>query len=709
MREQRLFPGIDVNTHGDTHPTLAAVASTSAPLLRHRSSTLKPPKKQPTRLNLFPSPLATASNGSPSSRSPAPVSRAKSTTYPSSLPTLSYTSATTRPVSPGPAQSLSLASNHATGIRAHFAQLLPRHAVFLVRITIHQLNNVPLVRGEFGVRWKVKGVTNGGILGKVKARGKGKGKLGNAKGYATPTTSTTFQDAQDSVQRTKESDKDSGSLLDHSASVSDTHSIAASSSAHSYDHGLPWSLPRSRSLGQSHPHATPRNIPALVVSSNSSHAPSPPVSRSVSGTSIISTPSSAQSKLHLPAHYLSTEWHPQSQTYSPLFTTAMHEEPVPSLADTPPTDGYAPANGQTPFVQLKEHNVVWERTLDFVVQMNVSKESGELNDCPAKLVVMQRVIPGDADAPRNPRVGAIHLNLAQYVGAGVVTRRYLLRQSKTNATLKLTIQLEHTGGATSYTAPPLPKGEILSGVTGILESDTYHNRPRTLGLYSSSSSGSSDSLSSGDSSPSALPSEKDQSKGQGARRRKNKPKRKHFDPSKLPDVRGPRATEKLIEAIFNPVPVTSPTQVNAFTYLIGIYDEQDGAYEGGDQASPHSRCKKEISETSVDGVESPFFYGDVPLEGKDGEQALERGAECQDSESDYHSSRSRCSGSPRASEGEHSPRNKRSLRSIGSRLGLQLDLRSEHDVVGENTVRNNDHAVAGEEKRPWWQKVLRSA
>lgn len=50
---------------------------------------------------------------------------------------------------------------------------------------------------------------------------------------------------------------------------------------------------------------------------------------------------------------------------------------------------------------------------------------------------LQRVIHGDPDAPRNPRVGSIYLNLAQYVSAGIVTRRYLLRQSKTNATLKV--------------------------------------------------------------------------------------------------------------------------------------------------------------------------------------------------------------------------------------------------------------------------------
>lgn len=50
---------------------------------------------------------------------------------------------------------------------------------------------------------------------------------------------------------------------------------------------------------------------------------------------------------------------------------------------------------------------------------------------------MQRVISGDPDAPQNPRLGAVYLNLAEYADAGSVTRRYLLRESKTNATLKV--------------------------------------------------------------------------------------------------------------------------------------------------------------------------------------------------------------------------------------------------------------------------------
>ncbi|KAL4076744.1 hypothetical protein V8B97DRAFT_1866834 [Scleroderma yunnanense] len=646
----------------DSHASLAAAASSSAPLLRHRSSTLKPP----ARLNIPPP------NGQP-------------------LTTNGHATTTAR---------------QPTGIRAHFAHLLPRHAVFLLRISIHELNNVPLVRGEFGVRWKVKGVTNGGLLGKVRGRAKGKGK---AQSTPTPSTPSVAQDAHGSLKgkaKARESDVDNASLLDASASISDTHSIAASSSnhSHSHDQGSPVSLARPRTGSRGH--AQPRNIPTLVISSNSP-APSPVITRNVSGSSIISSIASSAShsahpNLHPPAHYLSAQWHPQLQPYSSTLSLATHSAPkshVISLADTPPTDGYTPANGQTPFVVLRDHNVVWDQTLDFAVQMGVARESGELGECPAKLIVMQRVIPGDPDAPRNPRVGSVYLNLAQYVGAGIVTRQYLLRQSKTNATLKLTIQLEHTGGALSYVAPPLPRGEILSGIAGLLDSETYRNYPSALGLYSSSS-GSSDSLSyaSSDSSPSAPHHPQSQGPAGETRvrprqRRTKNQKRKPFDPTKLPDLRGPRATEKLIEAIFNPAPVTSPTRVTPFTYLIEGYDEHDGAYEGGDQASLEREHKRDgKSALGDDGLS----YGNTSWEEQEDMWGLDHDTKHPGSESDYQSVQS----GPLLIESSEHPL--KSKRSIGSRLGLRTDMKNGEaagvDVGGE---------AATIEKRVWWQKVLR--
>lgn len=520
--------------------------------------------------------------------------------------------------------------------------------------------------------------------------------------------------------RERDSDMDNASLLDASTSISDTHSIAASSSthSHSHNHGSPVSLARGRAgaHNQTHPH----NIPTLVVSSNSSSTPAPVISRNISGTSVGSTLSSAshsmRPNLHLPAHYLSTEWYPQLQAYSSTLSLASQGSPrshAPSLADTPPTDGYTPAKGQTPFVGLKDHNVIWEQTLNFVVQMGVARETGELGECPVKLMVMQRVIHGDPDAPRNPRVGSIYLNLAQYVSAGIVTRRYLLRQSKTNATLKLSIQLEHTGGALSYVAPPLPKGEILSGVAGLLESDTYRNCPSALGLYSSSS-GSSDSLSdvSSDSSPFAsYPPQGQGPAGQNKvhtrQRRTKSHKRKPFDPSKLPDIRGPRATEKLIEAIFNPAPVTTPTRVTPFTFLLEVYDEQDGAYEGEDQGSlerGHDRYGK-------------FVFGNIEatcgitsFEERENMEELGQNMKQLDSESDYQSARSGGSVLLHTDDGEYPLRSKRSLRSIGSQLGLRADGKNgdaANEEVAASTASVDVGATPIAEKRLWWQKVLR--
>lgn len=71
-------------------------------------------------------------------------------------------------------------------------------------------------------------------------------------------------------------------------------------------------------------------------------------------------------------------------------------------------------------------------------------DSALLLPCPLKLVVTQ---PRDKDKdkedlphphkPSNPRLGAVYLDLAQYAEKGEVSRRYLLRESKTNALLKV--------------------------------------------------------------------------------------------------------------------------------------------------------------------------------------------------------------------------------------------------------------------------------
>ena len=44
------------------------------------------------------------------------------------------------------------------------------------------------------------------------------------------------------------------------------------------------------------------------------------------------------------------------------------------------------------------------------------------------------------------RFGLLVLNLAEYAAGGAVTRRYLLNESKSNATLKVSCYLSHPKG-----------------------------------------------------------------------------------------------------------------------------------------------------------------------------------------------------------------------------------------------------------------------
>lgn len=375
---------------------------------------------------------------------------------------------------------------HVGGLRAHIHQLLPRHALFHVRVNIHQLASVPLVKGEFGVRWKFKNVKSR----KEHKHDKGKSK---ADGHNADTDDDDEHD---------HADVDQISMEDSAGGAHNSHG----------------------------------NLPSVVIS-DSHHS---------SSTSAASTRPASPSPY---AQYLNSDWLPPSY----LVHSNSHSSHPDSTGYSTPHGGYAHARGMTPFVKLQDHNIVWEYTLNTVVQMDVNRDTMDLLPNELKLVVMQRVIPGDIDAPHNPRLGAIYLNLAEYAGADSVTRSYLLCQSKTNATLKLTIELEHIGGEKNFKAPLLPKGEILSGVAGILE-NVYSIRPRALDLYGMYYDRE----------------DQDEKQRNGATLRNCK---EPFDISNLSSSFGPRTTETLIEAIFNPVPTHSEKE-SPFTYYVPL-EQQD--------------------------------------------------------------------------------------------------------------------------------------
>ena len=285
------------------------------------------------------------------------------------------------------------------GIRAQIGHLLPRHANFRARIQIHQISSVPFVSGEFGVRWKLKGVQSSssaqkkGLLGRVKSKAKT-----NDKGKG------------------REFDPE---LLPSSTGNHDVFPITPIILAHPTS-ALPLELPPSIP-----PTDRSASLSSVETDLISSHVPS----------SQSSLTTSSQPTLH---------WADSSSSLDPATANASHVTVVPDSTLTESPDllivpiTSTLRRGTTPFLKLKDHSVIWSHTLDTLLKFDIDRETHQIQPNPLKLVVMQRVIPDDpGGSPQNPRLGAVYLNLAEYIGKGSVERKYLLKESKTNSVLKV--------------------------------------------------------------------------------------------------------------------------------------------------------------------------------------------------------------------------------------------------------------------------------
>jgi hypothetical protein len=145
-------------------------------------------------------------------------------------------------------------------------QLLPRHTLFHVRVKIHQLSSVPLVKGEFGVRWKFK---------KVKTRrekhDKGKGKADESHADTDDEEEHDYGSIEGSID-----DSHSSHLPIPSLIISDGTSTSAAStrpaSPNPYAQYLTsdW-LPPS-SIAQSNSYATRPDSPSPSLSASTPHA-----------------------------------------------------------------------------------------------------------------------------------------------------------------------------------------------------------------------------------------------------------------------------------------------------------------------------------------------------------------------------------------------------------------------------------------------------
>ncbi|KAF8909725.1 hypothetical protein CPB84DRAFT_1765306 [Gymnopilus junonius] len=478
-----------------------------------------------------------------------------------------------------------------SGLRAHIGHLLPRHTYFRTKITIHQISSVPFVGGEFGVRWKIKGVQTPagqkqGLFDRVKKRtvsDKGKGREDSGEGHnVIDTLELSIED--EPGQAATERDKIG---FVRSASSPPSVSITGTGTSLNRGHTPSSKAPSVSSHSSGNTHSQHLSVD-WANNTGTTNSSTTLASTNSSSTTVGLTPSTMPSDL--------------SSTMN-----------TPSLVNV----SFTPARGMTPYLKLKDHSVVWSHTLDTVVKIDVERETSQLAPSPLKLVVLQRVNPDDPHgSPQNPRLGAVYLNLSEYVGQGPVERRYLLRESKTNATLKVTIEMEYMNGETHYVPPPLAKGEILTGIAGFLDKDIVRRRPRALDVYGPYHDqeeleidllGTSRTIrvprtarstrrpqNDATSNPSRRESDTEEDE-EGAQ---EEDPQIPFDVQKLPFAYGTRTTEALIDALFNPVITHEKREESPFT----IYEPPSPSSASGSANNSRTNSRKSSKSDSKVGL-----------------------------------------------------------------------------------------------------------
>ena len=79
--------------------------------------------------------------------------------------------AASRPLTPTEYSSSTLSTG--PSLRSHFFNILPKHSLFKAKLHIHQISNVPLLGGDFAVKWRFRnaqspGGNHNGLLSKMK-------------------------------------------------------------------------------------------------------------------------------------------------------------------------------------------------------------------------------------------------------------------------------------------------------------------------------------------------------------------------------------------------------------------------------------------------------------------------------------------------------------------------------------------------------------
>lgn len=234
------------------------------------------------------------------------------------------------------------------GLRSQLAQLISKHALFHVRLVIHELSSVPLVHGDFGVRWRfhaVQRASGGGLLAKMRGA--------RVTAPPSPLASSPHLTGQPAAMANAGAAwKGKGKVVENDEAAEEMgtrpHRVpgedgviinVVDTTPDEYGRGFG----EDEEDDEEEDHERARRPHALYLD------PGNAASRSVTSLN------------------------------SPAFLTPT------AASEGSMSDG----RGMTPYVRLHEHSVHWEQTVDVVVQMGVNRETTELLPNELKLTVEQ--------------------------------------------------------------------------------------------------------------------------------------------------------------------------------------------------------------------------------------------------------------------------------------------------------------------------------
>lgn len=333
---------------------------------------------------------------------------------------------------------------------------LTRSSQFIATVEIHELLQVPLVQGKFRIKWKFKGSTNNhfgsdlidGDESLLSSNIITSNNLTNRKGPLSSLASRPRGVSADSSNKDSTAEESSGG-------TGSSRRISAE-----FDHNHQRSLSTSRS-----------SIPSSPYTDSRTPNPNRTPTTTTNGFNFNSTNNSNPTTPHAISRNGSPDIKDRLRMYSdseqggaPLnhLLSISRASELPDLPPASPivnTPRIAEAKGSTNLVPLRSHTATFNREINCVVSIPLrslpSSSSYVLQSSPMRLSIRQEVI-GMHGQKEEIRTGEVILDLSQFVGNGTgdvpAPRRYLLRDSKTNATLRATVRMEWIGGESKFVA-----------------------------------------------------------------------------------------------------------------------------------------------------------------------------------------------------------------------------------------------------------------